>query len=165
MFVTRSLAYGTAATIFALSGTAQAQAPAADPSTLTRSAFIATMDLEFRKRDTDGDGRATRAELEVYERNASQAAASAQNLQLFRQLDVNRDGQISQGEFTALIPQVGMPDVGPMMTRFDTNRDQAVTLIEYRAATLANFDKLDTDHDGTVTQAEMRAGGVDPGGR
>jgi hypothetical protein len=49
------------------------------------------------------------------------------------------------------------------MQRFDPNRDQAITLIEYRAATLANFDALDADHDGVVTQAEMRAGNVPTG--
>ena len=47
-----------------------------------------------------------------------------------------------------------MVDVGPLMGRFDPNRDQTVTLIEWRAATLANFDKLDVDHDGVVTPAE-----------
>ena len=46
------------------------------------------------------------------------------------------------------------------MNRLDLNRDQKITLIENRTATLANFDKLDTDKDGVVSVAEMRAGGI-----
>ncbi len=44
--------------------------------------------------------------------------------------------------------------------RFDTSKDGKVSLIEHRTATLANFDRLDTDKDGVVTGAEMKAGGV-----
>jgi hypothetical protein len=44
-----------------------------------------------------------------------------------------------------------------MMTRFDGNRDQVITMVEYRAATLANVDRLDTDKDGVRTGAEINA--------
>ena len=47
----------------------------------------------------------------------------------------------------------------PMLAREDSNRDSQVSLVEHRAATLANFDRLDTDKDGMVTAAEMKAGG------
>ena len=33
----------------------------------------------------------------------------------------------------------------------DGNRDQQVSLVEHRTATLANFDRLDTDRNGVVT--------------
>jgi hypothetical protein len=49
-----------------------------------------------------------------------------------------------------------------VLARMDGNRDGQVSLVEYRAATLANFDRLDTDRDGTVTPTEMKAGGVAP---
>jgi Ca2+-binding EF-hand superfamily protein len=47
-----------------------------------------------------------------------------------------------------------------MLQRFDSNHDGVISLVEYRAGTLANFDKLDTDKDGVVTPAEMKAGGL-----
>jgi Ca2+-binding EF-hand superfamily protein len=130
-----------------------------------RAAFIATMDAEFRRRDTDGNGTITRAELERFEGAAAFAAAQLQNRDLFRRLDADRNGMLSPGEFAALVGAPAAPDVSAQMSRLDGNRDQQVSLIEYRAATLAGFDRLDTDHDGIVTAAELRAGNIAPAGR
>jgi hypothetical protein len=47
-----------------------------------------------------------------------------------------------------------------MLGREDGNRDGRISMIEHRTATLANFDRLDTDKDGIVTPAEMKAGGI-----
>lgn len=44
-----------------------------------------------------------------------------------------------------------------MMAMADTNKDQAVTLVEARAAAAKHFDMLDTDKNGVVTKAEMDA--------
>lgn len=144
-------------------GSAFAQQPAAQsaaPQTpgMQRSGYIQQMDTEFRRRDADGDGRITRAELTTFELNLAIATARTQNAELFTRLDTDRNGTISQAEFAALVGGVQTPDVTPLMQRFDGNRDQSVTLVEYRAATLANFDRLDTDLDGVVTQAEILAG-------
>jgi Ca2+-binding EF-hand superfamily protein len=49
-----------------------------------------------------------------------------------------------------------------MIARFDGNHDGSISLVEYRAGTLANFDRLDADKDGVVTAAEMRTGGIAP---
>jgi Ca2+-binding EF-hand superfamily protein len=134
-------------------------------SDLPRAVFIATMDAEFRRRDADGNGVVDRAELERFETVAAYTAAQAQNRDLFLRLDADRNGTISPGEFAALVSVPGAADVTAQMARFDPNRDQRVTLIEYRAATLAGFDRLDTDLDGVVTAAEMRAGNIQPAGR
>jgi Ca2+-binding EF-hand superfamily protein len=141
---------------------AGAQTPLA-AGDLPRAQFIAQMDAQFRLRDADGDGRITRAELTQFEQRTAHAAALAENARAFARLDANHDGALSANEFAALVPPAAAPDVTPLMQRFDPNRDQAITLIEYRAATLANFDAIDTDHDGVVTQAEMRAGNVPTG--
>lgn len=130
-----------------------------------RATFIQTMDAEFRTKDLNSDGKIARAEIEQYERNLALARAQAQNRDLFARLDTDRNGALSPAEFAALVAQPPLPDVQPLMNRFDANRDQIITLVEYRAATLANFDRLDADHDGVVTAAEMRAGGVSPAGR
>ncbi len=169
------LILAAAATVAAvgLAAPVHAQQPARPTSTpvqsaaasdLPRAMFIATMDGEFRRRDGDGNGVMSRAELERYETAAAFAAAQLQNRELFLRLDADRNGAISPGEFAALVAAPGTADVTAQMTRLDPNRDQQVTLIEYRAATLAGFDRLDADHDGVVTAAEMRAGNVQPAG-
>jgi hypothetical protein len=43
------------------------------------------------------------------------------------------------------------------MQRFDKNRDQSITIVEYRTATLMRFDDLDADKDGIIDQNELRA--------
>lgn len=144
-------------TLAILAAAAVAAAPPfahAAPGDLPRAQFIAEMDGEFRKRDADRDGKVSRAELEAWERAQAIAAAQTRNRAEFQRLDVDRNGVISPGEFAALVVVPGVVDVAPLMQRFDPNRDQAITLIEFRAATLANFDKLDADHDGVVTAAE-----------
>lgn len=146
-----------------LAGPAAAQTPpppGASANDVPRTVFIATMDREFRSRDADGNGVVTRAELERFEANVALGVARTQNQQAFRQLDVDRNGVLSPDEFAALVSAPSLPDVSPQMARLDSNRDQQVTLIEYRAATLANFDRLDTDHDGIVTEAEFKAGNL-----
>lgn len=132
---------------------------------MPRAAFISQMDIEHRKRDADGDGKITRAELERWERSQLLAQAQAANQALFARLDADRNGVLTPGEFSALVQDPGTPDVGPLMQRFDTNRDQVITLVEYRAATLANFDRLDTDKDGVLTAAEMNPVQPRPVGR
>lgn len=129
---------------------------------VVRANFIREMDADFRKRDANGDGMATRAEVEQFERNAAIMQAQSNNRALFARLDVDRNGALSPGEFSALVKDPGTPDVGMIMQRFDTNRDQNISMIEYRAATLANFDRLDADKDGVVTDAEVKAGSTKP---
>ncbi len=46
---------------------------------------------------------------------------------------------------------------GGMGRAADANGDGAITLAELQTAALARFDKVDADHDGTVTAAERKA--------
>lgn len=145
------------------SGTRRSQqARRADPSdgSVSRADYIATMDGEFRKRDANHDGILTQSELENYERNVARVVALRQNRQIFAKLDVDHNGALSPSEFAALVGQPPTPDVSREMQRLDQNHDGKITIIEHRAAKLVNFDKLDTDFDGIVTQAEMKAGQV-----
>jgi len=120
------------------------------------------MDGEYKKLDANNDGVVTRVELEASQQRARAAALAQQARALFDRFDTDRNGQLSLAEFIAANSggTQGKPNVTPMMTRFDGNRDQKVTLIEYRTVTLANFDKLDTDKDGVASLAEQRAGGI-----
>ncbi len=47
---------------------------------------------------------------------------------------------------------------GMMMRMSDTNKDGAIAREEFVATGLKRFDMLDTDHNGTVTPAERKAG-------
>lgn len=140
-------------------------APAAQPTAaqpIKRSAFIAQMDAQFGKIDGDKDGRLSRLEIEQYQQLQAAAEARERNRALFTQLDTDGNGQVSAAEFAKLIVAPPAADAGPMLSREDANRDGTISLVEHRAATLANFDRLDRNRDGVVTPAEMRAGGISP---
>lgn len=133
-------------------------APATPPQVakdLPRADFIQLMDAEFRKRDLDSNGKATRIEVEEFTKRAAAAKAQEQNRALFQRLDSDRNGMLSPAEFAALVPPPKFIDVSAEMIRFDSNRDQIITLVEYRTATLANFDRMDADKDGILSASEL----------
>lgn len=158
-----AMAGGSVAQTAAQSATTASPATArpASAQPLPRATFITNMDAEYRRLDSDRNGALTRVEIESAQRQTFQRQAAVRNQQLFRQLDADKNGQLSAAEF-ARLASAAAPQVNavPVLTRHDGNRDGKVTLIEYRASTLANFDKLDTDKDGIVTPAEMKAGGI-----
>lgn len=133
-------------------------APGARP--VPRAQFIADMDAEFKKLDGNGDGTATRQEIETSQRRTLAAVAMQRNRSLFSQLDKDRNGQLSAAEFAALAAAPPAPNAGPLLATWDSNKDGRVALVEFRTATQANFDRMDADKDGIVSVAEMRAGGI-----
>lgn len=140
---------------------AQAPPPAAASQPLTRASFIATMDAEYKKIDTNRDGIVTKNEVEANQQRIAAEAAAERARAIFTQVDTDRNGQLSLAEFSkASSGQSNKVDGSGVMGRLDTNRDQKVTLVEYRILTLAGFDRLDADRDGILTAAEQRAGGV-----
>jgi len=144
---------------------AAAQNRAADPPPIPRATFLANMDTEFRKMDADRNGMLSRKEIEDYQTAQGLLQLQARNRQLFAALDTDRNGVLSPAEFARLptmLPSVPPPNPEAMLQRFDTNRDRQISLVEYRAGTLANFDRLDADKDGVVTAAEMKAAGLAP---
>ena len=125
---------------------------------LSRAEFIQQMDAEFRRFDGNGNGTVLPAEIAAAQRKTAETEALRQNQAIFASLDKNRDGTLSAAEFAGLVnPAAIAVDPAPLMTQLDTDRDGVVTLVEYRIATQANFDRIDTDRDGVVTVAEMRA--------
>lgn len=130
--------------------------------TLPRAQFIVDMDTQFRKMDADKNGRLTRVEIEQFQKLSAVAEAQARNRALFTQLDADKSGQVSPAEFAKLVTAPPAANAQPMLARMDGDRDQQISLVEHRTATLANFDRLDTDKDGSVTPAEMKAGGITP---
>jgi len=137
-----------------------ARQPEAQP--IPRATFLSNMDIEFRKMDADHDGLVTKKEIETYQTSQIIAQAEARKRALFAALDSDHNGVLSPAEFMRLPSNEAAPNAAPMIARFDGNRDGSVSLVEYRAGTLANFDRLDADKDGIVTAAEMRAAGLAP---
>ena len=125
-----------------------------------RATYITVQDGEFRKMDADKDGQVTRAEAEAFQRADAVARAGQRARALFSQLDSDRNGQLSFSEFAKT--QGGAPQVNgqPFIAQLDLNKDGRVSLVEHRAGKLRYFDNIDTDKDGTVTAAEMKAAGV-----
>lgn len=129
--------------------------PAGAPD-VARSTFIQAMDADYRRRDLNGDGKVMRSEVEQYERTTTLAQAQASNRALFVSLDTDRNGTLTPGEFLAIAKAPNFIDVSPIMQRFDQNKDQIISIVEYRTATLANFDRLDLDKDGILSSSESK---------
>ena len=80
----------------------------------------------------------------------------------FRKMDADKNGQLSQSEFEKIATPAPVANAQPMIARMDGNRDSQISGAEYRTATLANFDRVDSDRNGIVTTEELKAGGVKP---
>ncbi len=79
---------------------------------------------------------------------------------MFAQLDDDGNGQLSPSEFARIATPAPVANAEPVLSRMDSNRDDQISLAEHRAATLANFDRLDRDRDGNVSATEMKSGGL-----
>ena len=156
LFAAASFAALTAASV----ATGQTKPAAGADAPLPRAKFLAGMDSEFRKMDADKNGQLTRTEIEQYQTQQLAAQARARNKSLFGQLDTDKNGQLSQAEFSKIATPAPAANAQPMIARMDGNRDSQISITEHRTATLANFDRVDSDKDGVVTPAEMKSGGI-----
>jgi hypothetical protein len=66
----------------------------------------------------------------------------------FRELDRNADEFIDETE---------LPNRNSRLRRLDRNKDGRISAIEFSEGTLAWFDRVDTNHDGTITSDEREA--------
>lgn len=107
--------------------------------------------------DADGDGRTSRAELS---RGVERS---------FRLIDAKGTGRMGYVQYADWCQQfLGNATALPSPFTVDTNADNAITLDELQAAIAHIFDRLDADHDGQVTRAELltiRAAPAPDGGR
>lgn len=156
-YLPTSIAYAQAKPAKVSSAPVQAVTSPTAPQTLTRVAFIQLMDNEFKARDITGDGKVSRGEIDEFERGSALQKALLDNSASFSRLDVDRDGSLSPIEFQALAANPTIPDITSIMQRFDKNRDQQITIVEYRIATLVRFDDLDADKDGSIDENELRS--------
>jgi Ca2+-binding EF-hand superfamily protein len=127
----------------------------------------------FDRLDANHDGKVTVAEANAARNQRAQAkggkpaqASATAFSGLFARADTNKDQVISRAEFTAMGDQIkGRMEhrataVGNMATRFfanaDSNKDKRVSLAEMQQNALAQFDKLDLNHDGTISPQERQ---------
>lgn len=114
-------------------------------ATLLAGSALASQDQQRRdplaRADANGDGIVTREEM--------LADVDAR----FAKLDANKDGKVTPDERKAYAEG----SRGRMMGRTDANGDGSVTLDEQRAQAIKRFDRIDTNHDGKIDQAERDA--------
>jgi Ca2+-binding EF-hand superfamily protein len=126
----------------------------------------------FERLDLNHDGQITQAEAESARSQRAAAkggepakAHAAAFSGLFARADANKDGVITRAEFDAMasqmkarLQQAGLRHGGGarLMTAADSNKDGKVSLAEVQQIALARFDRLDLNHDGTVTPEERQ---------
>ena len=136
--------------------------PAQSAQPPTRAALTKSIDASFKASDSNGDGV-----LSVQEVSAAEAKGLKQRVgvarqrmeQEFTKLDTNKDGQLSKAEFMAAAPTgpTTAPNGANILAQLDKNKDGKVSVDEYRAPLLGRFDAIDTNHDGTISNAERQA--------
>ena len=129
---------------------------------ITKEEISAKLDSDFGDMDGDKDGKVTAAEIDARLVKSAEAKIEALKKErdaAFAKFDANGDGTITRAEFDehAKLPTIKEPDAKPFLERFDADKDGVITLEEFRGPTLANFAKMDANHDGTVTPAEANA--------
>ncbi|MFT3724684.1 MAG: EF-hand domain-containing protein [Hyphomonadaceae bacterium] len=71
---------------------------------LTKSEFDAALRARFDKIDANKDGSATREEFQAFRKTEMEAHKAARAKERFAELDKDKNGQLSQAEFVAGVP-------------------------------------------------------------
>ena len=156
-------------------GVATAQDAAVRPdrdAAVTRQQVIERADQRFARLDLNNDGQATADEArQAHEQRRAEHAG-----RMFERIDLNHDGNISRSEFEQVRGHRGegraAGDEGP--GRHHGRRGMHgmrggghaamcgeqgfVTREQMRERALERFDRLDANHDGTLTADERRQG-------
>lgn len=162
MMLTKSLLLSVVLSAVASPSLAQEKAQASGPQPVSRAVYLSRVDGAFASIDLNKDGFADRAEIEAAENKliaARKAEALKQREAAFRQMDKDKNGSLSQGEFLAALEAQPQPkaDGTRMLSRLDTNKDGKLNAAENRAPLAARFDRLDTNKDGILSTEEQRA--------
>lgn len=152
---------------------------------LTRAEFDAAQRAHFDRIDANKDGSAAPEEAQTARQAEMEVRRTGGAKARFTALDTDKNGQISQAEFTAAKPDGGpgrgaRGGHGPRMAggpggpdgpkppgvagkpdgRFagpDANSDGKISLAEFSARGVEAFTRADANKDGTVTITELQA--------
>lgn len=144
--------------VAAQSGAAPSAAQAPQP--VTRTALSSQLDASFSRLDSNADKSLSTAEIDAAQKRQIAEAQGVITKRIdaeFAKLDSNKDGQLSMTEFRAAAPTPKSAPPADLLGQFDKNKDGKVTQDEFRAVPLANFDRIDTNKDGTISEAEKSA--------
>lgn len=142
---------------------------------MTRTDVQTRVKTHFAEMDANKDGAVTQAEID----SGRAAKMAERHGEMFTKMDADKNGSISRAEFDAHHAGMmqdghrGMGDHrgrehggghgekgqmgGGMFAMADANKDGKVTEAEATQAALAHFDKMDTDKNGTISDAEHKA--------
>jgi Ca2+-binding EF-hand superfamily protein len=118
------------------------------------------LDSSFGRLDSNSDKTLSTAEIDAAQKRQIAEAQSviAKRIETeFAKLDGNKDGQLSLAEFKAAAPTPKTASPADLLGQLDRNKDGKVTQDEFRSVPLANFDRIDTNKDGTISDAEKSA--------
>jgi Ca2+-binding EF-hand superfamily protein len=126
----------------------------------------------FDRLDLNHDGRITVAEAQaersrrLQAKGAEHAPAHAGGFTgLFARADTNKDGVVTRAEFETMGEQlrtrmqhasVAGRGGSRLFETADSNKDGRISEAELQQAELANFDRMDLNHDGTITPDERQ---------
>lgn len=138
-----------------------ATAPAGQPAKpITRAEFLANVKARFDAVDTNHDGYIEENEIAAAQQKEFQQLQNVQQQKIsaeFTRLDTNHDGKLSTAEFVAGAPPVKTRSPQEIIQQMDKHNLGKVSFADYSAGPLATFNKLDANHDGTVTTQEIQA--------
>lgn len=123
---------------------------------MTRAQAMQMANTHFDRMDANKDGKLDRADREAM--HAKMAA------EMFDRTDANHDGMISRDEWNAGAAKMAAMHGGsgmrgrPMMRHMgmmaDADGDRAISRDEFQKRALEHFDRVDANHDGTISAAE-----------
>ncbi len=106
---------------------------------------IADVIERIKQADANCDGNVTRGEFTAY------------RVQQFSRIDRNSDGFIDMQDVPRMMASRVEPRLKQVITQFDADHDGRVSRDEFVNGPARGFDFADANHDGVVTQEEMRA--------
>ena len=127
---------------------------------IDRARLVETLESNFKRIDADSDGTVTKAEIAAAQQKMLEEATARAEKKFeeeFRKLDANKDGMLNLSEFTAAAPNArAKASADSRLDKFDLNQDGEITLDEFKTPVLGNFDRIDADKNGVLTDEEKR---------